>query len=141
MIPRVPEVLADLAGLLMRNADPAVDPADRASALGLSAMLLAVAAEYWDGAAQRLVEENRAFRALLTRAPVLPDDWTELSEEDADLRISVLQAVNARLRAALIELHADVENSQDPACQALEQAVWDELRASTERRKLAASPV
>jgi len=66
--PDIPAVLAELAGLVARNAVPDVDPAERAGALSLSAALLGMAAEAWDGAAQRLVEENKALRALLSDA-------------------------------------------------------------------------
>ena len=139
MTPAVPAVLAEIAGLAVRNAMPDVHPADRASSLGLSAALLAMAAEVWDGAAARLVEENRAVRALLARAGEVGLDFAELaSGDDADLRISSLQAGNDALRAALIELHAGAEAK---GATGLEADIWAELVASTERRKMAASPV
>ena len=56
MTPEVPAVLMELAGLLMRNAQPGVPEPERASDLSLSAMLLIVAAETWDKAAHVLVE-------------------------------------------------------------------------------------
>jgi len=126
MTPAVPAVLAELAGLLMKNADPAVAPAERASDLSLSAMLLMLAAETWDGAAHVLVEENRALRALLGE-----------TGEDTDLRLSALTAQNDRLRAALIAAHAAAEQAGDMARQ---DAIWAELVASTERRKLSTAP-
>ena len=116
MNPPVPAVLAELAGLSVRNAMPDVHPADRASSLGLSAALLGVAAEVWDGMAARLVAENRAIRP----------------------RLSALKAGNDTLRAALIELQAQAEAKGATDLQA---AIWAELVASTERRKLASSPV
>jgi hypothetical protein len=127
MTPDVPSVLAELAGLLVRNADPATPPAERVSALGLSSALLMVAAEVWDGAAARLVEENRALAALL------PDTASE-----ADLRLSALRAENARLRALLIAAHIAAEQTGDAE---RETAIWAELLASTERRKLSISLV
>lgn len=127
MTPSVPAVLAELAALLVRNADPAVPANERAADLGLSAALLAVAAETWDRAAHILVEENRAVRALLGEAG-----------EDADLHLSALTAENHRLRAALIETHAAAEAAGDEARQ---EAIWAELAASTERRKLSSAPV
>lgn len=127
MTPTVPSVLAELTGLLMRNAMPDVPDAERASNLGLSAMLLSVAAEVWDGAAANLVAENRALRALLGEAG-----------EDTDLHLSVLKAANDRLRALLIEAQAAAESAGDTARQ---EAIWAELRASTERRKLSISLV
>lgn len=127
MIPEIPAVLASLADLLMKNADPSVPPAERASDLGLSAALLQIAAEAWDGAAHNLVEENRAIRALLGEAGA-----------DPDLRVSVLQAENDRLRAALIALHARAEAAGD---QALQDRIWAELAAGAERRRISSAPV
>lgn len=127
MTPSVPSVLSELANLLMRNAMPGVPDAELASALGLSAMLLNISAEVWDGAAQNLVEENRALRSLLG-----------VSGQDEDLRLSALRAINDDLRARLIEAQIAAESSGDIARQ---DAIWAELRASTERRKLSISLV
>ena len=127
MTPTVPSVLSELAGLLMRNAAPGVPDAERASALGLSSMLLAVAAEVWDGAAENLVQENRALAVLLGDTAA-----------EADLRLAILRAENARLRGRLIEAHVAAEQAGDTTRQ---EALWAELRASTERRKLSISLV
>lgn len=127
MNPPVPAVLAELAGLLMKNAAPDVPAPERASDLSLSALLLGLTAEIWDRQAHILVEENRAVRALLGEAG-----------EDRDLRLSVLQAENDRLRAALIEAHVAAEAAGDTARQ---DAIWSELAAATERRRLSTAPV
>lgn len=127
MNPPVPPVLAELAALMIRNAAPGVAPAERASDLGLSAAILGVAAEMWDRQAHVLVEENRAIRALLGEV-----------DEDTDLHLSVLKAENDRLRGALIEAHAAAEDAADTVRQ---DAIWAELVASTERRKLSTAPV
>jgi len=127
MNPPVPPVLAELAGLLLKNAMPGVPEPERASDLSLSAMLLMVVGEIWDGQAHILVEENRAIRALLGE-----------TGEDTDLRLSVLKAKNDRLRAALIEAHAAAEAAGDVARQ---DAIWTELVAGTERRRLSTAPV
>jgi hypothetical protein len=127
MTPNVPSVLGELAQLLVRNAQPGVPDAERANALTLSSMLLALAAEVWDGAAERLVQENRALAALLADGAA-----------EGDLRLSVLQAENARLRGLLIEAHIAAETAGDSARQ---EAIWAELRASTERRLLSISLV
>jgi hypothetical protein len=65
---------------------------------------------------------------------VLLDD--EASE--ASLNLSALRAENARLRGRLIEAHVAAERAGDPGRQ---DAIWAELRASTERRKLSVSLV
>ena len=127
MTPNVPSVLAELAQLLLRNAAPGVPEAERASALGLSSALLSLAAETWDGAAHDLVVENRALRDLLA----LPGD-------DGDLHLSALQAENARLRARLIDAHVAAEVAGDTGRL---EAIWAELRISTERRMLSISLV
>lgn len=127
MNPPVPPVLAELAGLMMKNAMPGVPEPERASDLGLSAMLLMVAGEIWDGQAHILVEENRAIRALLGEAG-----------QDIDFHLSALKSENDRLRAALIQAHAAAEAAGDTARQ---DAIWAELAASTERRKLSTAPV
>lgn len=139
MIPSVPAVLAEIAGIAIRNTMPDVHPADRASSLGLSAALLGMAAEVWDGMAARLVAENRAIRPLLARAGEVGLDFAALAAgADDDLRISALKAANDGLRAALIDLQAAAEAK---GAGDLDAAIWAELIASTERRKLASSPV
>ena len=127
MTPPVPQVLFELAGLMIRNAQPDVPPAERAADLGIAALLLMVAAETWDDRAHILVEENRAIRALLGE-----------TGEDADLRLSSLTVENNRLREGLVALQADAEARGDIA---LQDRIWAELRTSTERRKIAAAPV
>lgn len=127
MTPAVPPVLYEMAGLLIRNAMPGVAEAERQSDLSLTALLLTITAEVWDRQAAILVEENRAIRAILGE-----------TGDDPDLRLSALQAENNRLRLALTEAHAAAEASGDTAREA---AIWAELVAGTERRKLSTSPV
>lgn len=117
--------------------------------------LRAVRVEF-ERAAARRVEENQALRALLQRGACLPGlalahrrAWTEAAAtQDADLSVSALQAGNDLLRGLLIELHAVLEamtQDDQAAPQAapsseevtvLLEAVWLELRRSTERRRL-----
>ena len=127
MTPAVPSVLMQLAAVVARSAAPEVPEAERTSDLTITAMLLALAAEVWDGAAARLVEENRALRELLGVAGA-----------DDDLRLSALRHVNDALRAQLIAAHVAAEAAGDSARQ---DAIWAELLRSTERRKLSVSLV
>lgn len=138
--PDIHAVLAELAGLVARNADPEIDPSERAGALSLSAALLAMAAEAWDGAVDRLVEENQALRALLAVAGERAgrNAWLAQSS-DPDLRISTLSASNAQLRGALIELHQTVEGESSTEARQLETLIWDELRQSIARRQLSSA--
>jgi hypothetical protein len=127
MNPDVPAVLMQLAAVVGRNALPGVPEPERASDLGITALLLSIAAEVWDGAAAELVEENRALRTLLGVAGA-----------DEDLRLSALKAENDRLRALLIEAHVAAEAAGAAARQ---DAIWAELVRSTERRLLSVSLV
>lgn len=127
MTPPVPAVLAELAALAIRSAAPGIPDGERANALGLTASLLAIAAETWDAAAHHLVEENQAIRAL-----------TGEVGRDENLRLTALQAENNRLREALITLHARAESDGD---EALQTRIWAELIISTDRRRLSTAPV
>jgi hypothetical protein len=62
------------------------------------------------------------------------------NSSDASLLISQLEQSNDALRALLIELHAHVETLTGAQARALEDAIWRELSASTERRKLSLAP-
>lgn len=125
MSPAVPAVLAEVAGLLLAEAMAGAAP-DKAQDLALSAALVGMAAESFDGYVHRLVEENRALRRLLGE-----------TGEDADLHVSALRAENHRLRALLIARHAEAEAAEDTA---LVEAIWAELVASTERRRVSSAP-
>jgi hypothetical protein len=89
--------------------------------------VLGVAAEVWDGAAENLVIENRALAALL-------DD----EADETSFRLSALRVENQRLRERLIAAQITAEEAGDIARQ---DAIWAELIASTERRKLSISTV
>jgi hypothetical protein len=123
--PAVPAVLAEVAGLLLAEAMSGAAP-DKAQDLALSAALVGMAAETFDDHVHRLVEENRAIRALLDEAG-----------EDTDFHVSALTAENHRLRALLISRHAEAEVAGDDA---LCDAIWTELAASTERRRISSAP-
>ena len=139
MKPDAPTVLSDLARVVATNMAPDVQPADRAGALGITAALLGLAAQVFDSAAHNLVQENRAIRALLGQgAAIYPAGAALATCDEQDLRVSVLSAENAALRAALIALHRETEGR--PEAEALNRAIWAELVASTERRLVAGSP-
>ena len=147
MNPDVDKVLAHLAGTLLLEVAPLI-PVDYAQKnTQLAAMLLMASVEEWDRSVERRVEENRALRALFRDAlPLVADSELcgRLEEASADpglpLRVSAQGPENDRLRALLIELHAHVEELDSPKARRLEDAIWDELRRSTERRRLTISP-
>ncbi len=148
MKPDVERTLQLLAQSLLLELGPGLahDYA-RKSAL-LAAMLLASVAEEWDRAAERRAGENRALRELFRAAaehgvedPALRDRLDDAARAtDASLRVSELERANAELRALLVELHAHVEELATPHAREIEGRIWDELRRSTERRRLSMQP-
>ena len=116
------------------------------SAFTLGTFLL-FAAQEWDRAAERLVEENAALREIFREAAGVVSDpaLAERARAAADgadpgLRVSALMAANDDLRALLIDVHAHVEERSDAEARALDEAIWAELVRSTERRALEGSP-
>jgi hypothetical protein len=140
-------VLERVVQALLAEIAPAVAPRYRQAGVAMQATLLAAAREELDRAAARRIEENAALRALFAQAAPLVRDAalrTRLSDaagqEDASLLVPDLEAANQSLRALLIELHAAVEALEGEPARELEAAIWRELTASTERRKLSVAP-
>jgi hypothetical protein len=145
--PGVEKVLEVLAGSFMIEIAPHVAPSYRQSSVGVSAILLTMVREEWDRAAARRVEENAALRALFRdAAPVVSDTElrhaleTAAAEREPDVRITTLDAANDRLRELLIALHAHVEDLGSADAKRIDDAIWKELAASTERRRFALAP-
>ena len=80
----------------------------------------------------------RDVATLASAEPAVAADLLRETGEDEDLRLSRLKAENDRLRARLIEAHVAAEEAGDAERLA---AIWAELVASTERRKLSVSLV
>lgn len=141
MKPNVPIAAAELAHRLRTDLMSELT-GFRANVAGMGAAMLDMIAEQWDGAAARLVAENRATGALLHQGAALYDD-TALAEassgNDDDLRVSRLTLENERLRTALIALHARVEIDPSPQARLLEDAIWAELRRSVLERQISSA--
>ena len=147
MKPDVPVALQKLGGLLLLEVAPAVGVEYLQRNTGLAAIMLQVVAEEFERAAARRVEENAALRALFRdAAPVVADAALRGRLEqaaagtDTDLRVSALEAANAALRGLLVALHAHVEPLAAPDARRVDDAIWAELRRSTERRAIGVSP-
>ena len=87
------------------------------------------------------------FQAPEGTRDITPDQavlWHRLEEaassKDPSLKVSELERGNARLRGLLIELHAHVEALDSPQARQIDTAIWRELVASTERRRLMMGP-
>ena len=138
MKPAVPMVAADLAARLRNDIAPQL-AGFHASNVAMAAQMLDMVARDWDRAAARLFEENAALRALLARGAAITGGTPPSHAPDTNLRVSALDATNDALRRELIVLHAEVETRSDDAARALDTAIWDELRRSVERRRVASA--
>lgn len=136
-----------LSGYLLSEIAPEVSSSFGQASLGVTAAMLGSLREEWDSVAERYVEENAALRGLfeeaapaVTAAELRARLEAAAQGRDESLRVSVLERGNAALRSLLIELHAHVERSGHPYAGRIERAIWAELVAGTERRKLATDP-
>jgi hypothetical protein len=147
MKPDVDHTLQLIAASLMSEVAPKISDDYTQRNSMLTAMLLQIAAEEWDRAAARRVEENGALRRLFAEAaPEIEDRelrarLAAASEEaEESVRISDLNRSSDRLRGLLIELHAHLEQIDSETARRTEAAIWEELRASTERRAVSVAP-
>lgn len=148
MIPEVDVVLRGIMMKLLGEVAPAVVDRYVRGNVEMIAALLGVAAEEFDRAVELRVEENRALRAIFREASVetaLADFCQRLataaSERDVSYRVSDLNVVNARLRALLIELHAEVEERVEPWAKRIARSISRELEASAGRRAISFFPL
>ncbi len=146
MRPRVPEVFATTAADLIERVVPAISPPYHQGTIGMISTMLSLVGEEWDRAASRRIEENDRLReifrdaALVTKNPALNARLTQLAEtSDGDFLISALETGNCTLRAALIELHAQIETESGPEARRIEEIIWKELVRSTERRRFSSA--
>lgn len=147
MKPDIDRFLEVAAINLMTQIAPSLPAGYQQSNANVMAMMLMAVREEFDRAAARRVEENRAVRRLFgDAAPVVQDAAlrqrleTAAGGDDASFTISDLERGNAQLRGLLIELHTHVETLDSPQARAIEAAIWRELAASTERRRLMMGP-
>ena len=143
MKPEVDRFLERAMQQLRLQIGPSLANAYEQSSVMVMALMLTAVREEWERAAARRVEENAALRTLFGEAlPAVADAGlrgrleSAAAGEDASLLVSQLEAGNAALRALLVELHEYVEQCDGEAARGVESAIWRELLASTERRKL-----
>ena len=145
MKPDVGTVLDVVGGKLLLEIAPAVQASYQRQSVALTGILLTMVKEEWERSAARRVEENAALRALFGRAVAadagLRGRLAEAAQgAEAGFAISQLEQSNQALRKLLIELHAHIESLDTPEARALDDEIWRELAASTERRRFALAP-
>lgn len=145
--PEVDKVLTAFSGTLLTKVMPYVGSEYAQKDLGFIVLVLNGAAEEYDRAAENRMQENRAMRALFADAALIVDGESlrnRLQEaavtEPKSLRIHDLNSANAELSAVLVDLHAHVEEQTGPAWRKLENRIWNELKARTQRRAIGFFP-
>lgn len=139
MRPNGQEVLRGVQAALATYILPEIQTAYARTELMAMLALLGMTAEEWDGAAQRLVDDNVALRALARRAAEaidgadLANELRALAEQgDASVRISELSSANAALREALSRLATPLQGAEAPALRELRAVLIEHLRADAE---------
>jgi len=147
MKPDIDRFLDVAAAYLMMELAPTLGSGYAQSNVGILGMMLAAVREEFDRAASRRIEENRALRRLFAEAaPVVKDTALQhrlheaAKSDDTDFAIAALERGNASLRQTLIDLHTHIESLDTPEAHRVEEAIWRELSASTERRRLMMGP-
>lgn len=147
MKPEPAHALERLMQALLGDVMPNVQPSYRQASVMANAMMVGAMREEIDRAAARRIEENAALRALYAdAAPVVKDSALRervaaaARSSDASLLVPALDESNRALRTLLIELHAHIEQLPGDAARRVDAAIWKELAASTERRKLGLGP-
>jgi hypothetical protein len=139
MSPTVEELLAGNARAMAEPAPPEAAGGFAASKAGIVNLIATLVAQEVERGVSVRVSENRAIRALLSQArDWAPPQSAKLAElangDDPDHSIPALDRTNAELRAALIALHAAVE--EDPAGAAHERVIVRLLRDMAQARHL-----
>lgn len=147
MIPRGAEGLASIAAAIDSSLAPAVAGTPAAADTRLASMLVTVAAEEFDRAADVLIADRRELCELLAAArPEVSDELRRMIDErladDADgtLRVSSLQARADRDVRALGRLMAHLESSPPQITprrlSVLLDQCWAVLESYTQRRRI-----
>lgn len=141
MKPDVTPVLEHLSIRLAEEIAPQLKGFHAGNA-GMIGAMLKMLSEHWNGAVANLVEENMAIRAILWQAAkyFCDREFRDLAiGDDGDLHVDALEAENAKLRAALIDAHARVEEEIDAEARRIENIIWEELRMSVKRRSISSA--
>lgn len=126
----IDNALHGVADLLRDRISPEIGDPFAGQMARLSILLLRIAANGVDDAAELRVQENAAIRTILGEAAALVGGalagrlQTAAGSADPGLKISVLDGENHRLRCLLVEAHAAVAALASPVAQALDQSIW-----------------
>jgi len=143
MNPEVDKILSLSASQLMTQLVPLLPSGYAQGSASLLSVMMTLAAQEYDRAAEIRVAENADMRALFGElAPLISDPAlrTDLqraaTQKDASLTISALNTSNAEFRRLLIALQAHMEEAAGIVARTAEARIWEVLKASAARRLL-----
>ncbi len=147
MMPSINQVMAVLMERIQADALPALGDNYAGQQLQRGVLLMQCMLEEFDRAAARRVDEVRSLREVFEQAlpqvdePVLAAQLAAILAQPEDnapaaLSVAALDLRMHALRALLTQLHQWSEISGAAGAQQVNLGIWQELRASTERRKL-----
>lgn len=117
-------VLEGVIDALRDQVAPQLTDAFAADAARMAQSLIAIVGRAGDDAVAIRVAENARIRELLGQGGL-----SEVAaSRDPGLRISELDAENGRLRALLVDLHAQIEREEGAESRELDQVIWRALR-------------
>jgi hypothetical protein len=147
MKPDAGHFLGVVAAQLMMNIAPSLATSYEQSNATMIAVMLLSLGEEMERAASRRIEENREMRRIFAEAVAIVSDAGLRSkveaaalEQDTSYTVSDLERANSELRSLLIELHEHIESLKSEPARHIEEMIWHELVASTERRRLSMGP-
>ena len=140
MTPTVPELLLGNFLCLMDPPPPESSGDFLQSRIGVTGMISLLCAQEAERGIAARVWENGAIRALLARAaPTYGAAFAEAANgEDTDLSLAAMDAANAALRRALIDLHIAVETARDAALDTVIRGLYVQM---AEARRLDLPPL
>ena len=113
-------ILQKLGTTLVSEVAPALEGDYVGGKAGMSGLMVSMAGEAWDGAADRLHREVEGLKALLTAG----GDAEAGEIAPASLKISDLQAARNELAERLIALQTALEGDDSEAARALNTQIW-----------------
>jgi hypothetical protein len=111
---------------------------------GIAISLALALGQEFDRLVDRLLVEASAVAAILKDAAPLLEDGELRARAlaaaartvPANYRVSTVQALNDSVRAALIDVHAAIEQIEGEEAAAMNDRIWAELQESTRRRQI-----
>lgn len=122
-------ILSRLGKTLVAEVTPKLEGDYAAGHVSMTGIMMVMAGEMWDGAADRLVNEIKGMRALFEGQV----DVSAIAPA-ASLKISDLTRERDALAEHLISLHKSVEDRDDRAAKALNARIWAHMMQTTAAR-------